>query len=144
MMMAWRANVTKQESGAILVEATLTMLPFLLIIFAIAEGGRLLQVQNTLTNAAREGARFGVAPYSQTSSEAGNMPSFNEIQTVVNGFLNSAGIPSSQVRWDPPSSDPSLTTVGFTYSYMPLTVGLFPFLQVDLSGRATMKNETSW
>ena len=110
----------------------------LMVIFGIAEGGRLLQVQNTLTNAAREGVRIGIAPFAGSNT----LPT-SEIIPVVKKFLDSAGIPSSQATIDLTSPDPAFTAVTITYSYKPLT-GLFPFLQINLVGRSTMKNETSW
>jgi Flp pilus assembly protein TadG len=142
--MARRVNVINQQTGAVLVEATLTMLVFLMVIFGIAEGGRLLQVQNTLINAAREGARFGVAPSSQLTANPGQLPSDSDVIARVNGFIGSNVISSSPVTvvptWDATST---FRTVTITCQYAPMT-GLFPFLQVNLVGRSTMKNETSW
>ena len=50
------------QRGAAMVEAALTMLTLLVLLFAIFEAGRMLNIQQTLTNAAREGARLSVLP----------------------------------------------------------------------------------
>jgi len=48
------------ELGAAMVEAALIMLTLLILLFAIFEAGRVINMQQTLTNAAREvrGCRF--------------------------------------------------------------------------------------
>jgi Flp pilus assembly protein TadG len=51
---------TRSRSGAAVVEAAFVLSAFLLILFGIIEYCRLLFLQQLITNAAREGARFAV------------------------------------------------------------------------------------
>jgi hypothetical protein len=57
---SWPSSVLKNEAGAALVEASLIMIPFLLLLFGVIEFGLLLYDQQVLNNAAREGARAGI------------------------------------------------------------------------------------
>src|SRR5262249_45950176 len=50
-------NVRGDDNGAALVEFTVLMPLFFLILFGIVEFGAMLFIQNNMTNAAREGAR---------------------------------------------------------------------------------------
>ena len=135
--MAWHISLIRQQKGAVLVEAALTMLVFLLLIFGIVEIGRLLQVQHSLTNAAREGARFGVLPLA--GSKPGTLPTESEIQVALDKFIGHGVVSPSPVV--AVSRTVEYTTVTITCPYKPMT-GLFPF-QVNLVGSSTMRNETA-
>ncbi|NLG50922.1 MAG: pilus assembly protein [Chloroflexi bacterium] len=50
------------ERGATLVEYALVLLVFLTLVFGIMEFGRVIFLYSALTNAAREGARYGIVP----------------------------------------------------------------------------------
>jgi Flp pilus assembly protein TadG len=50
---------TAPRSGQAMVEFALTMVPFLMFILAIFEGGRMIATNYAIANAAREGARAG-------------------------------------------------------------------------------------
>jgi Flp pilus assembly protein TadG len=52
-----KSSEDRSESGAALVEFTILMPVFFLILFGIVEFGSMLWLQNNMTNAAREGAR---------------------------------------------------------------------------------------
>ena len=58
----------RKENGTVIVETAFTVLLLFTFLFAIMEAGRLFNVQETLTDAAREGARFGVTPLTQTNT----------------------------------------------------------------------------
>lgn len=73
-------SVTGQRRGTALVEFSVVLPVFGLILVAIMEFGHLYLIQNTLTAAAREGARMG-APRDVSSSE---------VQTEVNRILSSS------------------------------------------------------
>jgi Flp pilus assembly protein TadG len=140
MDMARQRKDVSKENGAILVEAALTMLVFLMMIFAIAETGRFLQVQHTLTNAAREGARLGVTPLA--ASMPGVLPKDSDIQAAIKTYLGSSVISTSQVNVNVDRTAPDYTAVTITCQYQPMT-GLFPFMKVNLVGSSSMRNETS-
>lgn len=133
------------QRGAALVEAALTMLLFVVFLFAIFEGGRFLNIQQTLTNAAREGARLSVAPLSGTSTLA----TTGQVTTRVQSFLQASGLNGATatitvVQNHTLAGDPtqySLVTVTVPYSVM--TIPLFTNLQVTLTGEAMMRNETN-
>src|SRR5438552_6919259 len=61
------ATKPNAERGVAIVEAALTLLLLFICLFGLMEVSLLISVQQALTNAAREGARARVAPYSQTS-----------------------------------------------------------------------------
>jgi Flp pilus assembly protein TadG len=134
------------EKGTTLVEAAIILLTFFVLLFSVFEAGRFMNTGQVLTNAAREGARFAVAPITQTNT----LPSDGEIETRVQDYLTSAGIPCSGcVTVTRPtvttgSVPTSFTQVEVTYDYQVITVpGLFSALEITLNGEALMRNETS-
>jgi Flp pilus assembly protein TadG len=118
---------------------------FLLLLFGVMEAGRFIQVQETLTDAAREGARHAVEPQTQTSI----LPSTGQIQARVNTFLSAAGITGAVVTPTPVS----VVTGGITTQYTRVTVTLtypllsgipwFNMLRINMRGQALMRKETS-
>src|SRR5258705_241604 len=77
------------QRGSAMLEAALTMLTLLVLLFAIFEAGRILNIQQTLTNAAREGARLSVLPLQGGTD---TLPSTGVVQTRVQSFLNASGL----------------------------------------------------
>lgn len=71
-----------------MVETALILLSFFMVFFAIFEGCRLIQVQQSLTDAARLGVRLKVAPDSGTN----NRPDYNDVRNLVDDFLGAAAI----------------------------------------------------
>jgi Flp pilus assembly protein TadG len=133
------------ERGAVMVEAALTMLMFLVILFAIMEAGRIFNIQQTLNNAAREGARLSVAPLSQTNTLATQDQVTQRVQT----FLQASGLngATATITVDQAHAIGSGSTVGTLVTvrvpYNVLTTSIFSTLQVNLRGQALMRNETS-
>jgi Flp pilus assembly protein TadG len=72
----------RNQKGAALLEAAITVPIILLISVGIFEFGRAYQTWQVLTNAAREGARIAVL---ETTTDA-------EIRTRVNDYLRSGGL----------------------------------------------------
>jgi len=151
-------RIFRNERGQAMVEAGLTMLLLFVFIFAIWEGGRALQVRQVLTDAAREGARYAVAPLTQTLP--GTMPTQNEIQTFVQAYLEAASVhvnaqcpPSPSgicVDTTPISTNAStgvttsFTMVTVTYPYHIMTLSMFgSFNNMILTGYSKMRSETS-
>lgn len=88
---------------------------FFLLIFGMIEYGRLVMVQQVLTNASREGARVGVL---DGSTQA-------DVTTAVNNYLTSARITTATVTVTP--NPPSSAGYG-----APVTVAIsVPFNQVS-------------
>jgi Flp pilus assembly protein TadG len=122
----------------------LTMLLFFTVLFAIMEGGRFLNVQQTLTNAAREGARLAVAPLTGTNT----MPTNGDITAEVTRFLDAAHISGATVTIAPVTIlangvNMQCTQVSVSIGYQVMSLPAFSALSVNLVGKATMRNETS-
>jgi Flp pilus assembly protein TadG len=81
---------------------------FFLLVFSMIEYGRMVMVQQVLTNAAREGARVGVLDGSTATS----------VTTAVNNYLTPAGIrnATTTVSPNPPSSASATSPVSVTVS----------------------------
>ena len=134
------------EKGTTIVEAAIILLTFLTLLFAVFEAGRFMNAGQVVTNAAREGARFAVTPLTQTNI----LPSDGEIETRVQDYLASAGLPCSGcVTVTRPTVttgavDTYFTQVVVTHDYQVITVpGLFSMLEITMNGEALMRNETS-
>ncbi len=105
----------KNRRGAAVVEFAVVAPVFFLLIFGMIEYGRMVMVQQVLTNASREGARVGILDGS----------SGTDVNTTVSGYLTSSSISGATITVDP--SDPSTAGVGD-----PVTVTVsVPFSQVS-------------
>jgi Flp pilus assembly protein TadG len=136
------------QRGAAAVEGALALLTFFTVLFAIMEAARFVNVQQALTSAAREGARFAVAPLQGTS----NLPTDPEIQARVTQFLDAAGITGATISIQRPIIIPTgvvpvateFTRIQVLMQYQVISIAMFAGnLQVTLSGEALMRNETS-
>lgn len=137
-------RISSDASGQALVEAALTMLLLFVFIFAIFEGGRLLQVRQTLTDAAREGARHSVAPLTQTLP--GTLATPADVEAVVRSYLAAASLGAgATVTVDQAVvvGTTTFTRVTVTYPYRVMTLLMFGSLNMTLTGQSLMRNETS-
>ncbi len=126
--------------GQAMVETALILFAFLMVLFAIFELGRVIQVQQTLTDGARIGARYAVAPLSRTSI----LPTADMIDTLVQDFLHAAsiyGAVTSETTIAGPLAVYSEITV--QYDYRVMTLPMFGVINMKLTGQALMRNETS-
>lgn len=131
----------RAQRGANLLEAALTMVIFFTLVFAIFDFGRALNVYHTLTNAAREGARYSVAPFPGTV----NLPTTAQVQTVVQTYLAAANVTTATVGVNQTfagtvNGAPTVFTqvtvsVPYTFIFFPWTV--------TLSTDSVMRNETN-
>lgn len=88
----------KEEKGAEMVEAALILPLVLMLLIGTVWVGLAFNVYQAITHAAREGARFAVAP---TCATCGNIvPTDDEIRAVINNSLSAAGV-------DPASTNPN-------------------------------------
>jgi len=78
----------RSQRGASAVEFAVIAPLFVALLFGIVEFGLILYTQSMLTNASREGARFGVVYCNPRRTPA-------EIQTVVQNFLNQMNLTST-------------------------------------------------
>lgn len=138
----------KRARGASLVEAALVLPLVVLILLGGFEVGRVVNLDETLTNAAREGARWSAMPAAGTA----NLPAATAVQARVVAFAAGANLtldPSAvTVNQAVSLSEGGLATsfsqVDVTYTYSvstPLVAALLPTL--TLRGHALMRNETN-
>ena len=135
-----------KEDGVAIVEAAVIMLGLFVLFLGIMESGRFINAQQVLTNAAREGARFAVAPLSGTDT----LPSVLEVQDRVNIYLNSANLITGStvlveknVAVNHVDFTTTYTRVTVTRPYQVLTIPMFSGLEIAMEGKATMRDETS-
>jgi Flp pilus assembly protein TadG len=101
--------------GAAAVEFALIAPLFFLLIFGMIEYGRMVMVQQVLTNGSREGARRAVLEQSTA----------DEVQTLVSNYLANSSVSGATVTVSPAD----LSTVGFGD---PVNVSVsVPFTQVS-------------
>jgi Flp pilus assembly protein TadG len=92
----------RNRRGAAAVEFALVGSVFVIIVFGMIEIGRVLMVQQILTNAAREGVR--VAILDAPSSTA------TQVNTTVTTYLQNAGITGATITINP--TNPTAATYG--------------------------------
>ena len=128
----------RKRRGAAVVEFAVIAPLFFLLVFGMIEFGRMVMVQQVLTNAAREGARIGVLDGSSTS----------DVTTAVTTYLSNASIQGATVTVtpNPPSSagygDPVSVTVSVSFNQVSwLPTPMFLGGQ-NLSATTVMRRET--
>lgn len=139
--------------GSTLVEAAVSLLLLLTLVFGIIEFGRLYNIYQVMTDAAREGARFAVAPCPFTSSigstcTAGQLPSTAAVQNYVQYFLNSANVQGATITINPSYQPPTDPINGVTLAYTQVTISCpytFHFFSYTptITTDAVMRNETN-
>lgn len=127
------------QRGATTVEFAIVILVFLSIIFGIIEFGLFMYNQHIVTNAAREGARYGIVsrPPAQRISEA-------DIETEVRSYTGQYLVTFSEqipaVTFPNGNcntfGDPLSITVTYRYNFLFLR-----FLQRDISSTTSMRCE---
>lgn len=104
-----------RRGGAAVVEFAIVAPVFFLLVFGMIEFGRMVMVQQIITNAAREGARVAIVPSATTS----------QVTTAVNNYLTGCSIAGATVTCSP--NPPSSATYG---SLVTVTVSI-PFTSVS-------------
>jgi len=84
------------ERGSQLVEAALVLPLFLALVVGVFWIGRAYNVYQSITRAAREGARFALAPSCATCGNA--FPTDTEVTTVINNALSAASMDPTKVN----------------------------------------------
>jgi Flp pilus assembly protein TadG len=155
-----RISRESSEDGAALVEAALTLLMTLILLFAVFEAGRILNIQHTLTNAAREGARFSVLPLQSSGGvPTDTLPGIPAIQGKVQAYLDANGmggatadIQVNQACCDitsggcvspcpTGSATQKYSLVTVTVPYTVISLSMFNVGTFNLRGKAAMRNE---
>ncbi len=132
----------KNRQGAAAVEFAIVAPVFFLLVFGMIECGRMIMVQQIITNAAREGARMAVLDGATTGGSDG-------VLTKVTEYLEGAGIRGANITVspDPPDSagwgEPVTVTVSIPFSQVSwLPTPMFVGRDMELSSNATMRRET--
>jgi Flp pilus assembly protein TadG len=148
--------MTRQtQRGATLAEAAITVVALFFLIMGIVEFGRAYSIYQSITNAAREGARFAVAPDPAT----GALPSAGDIETRVAVFLQAASLKGPFADCGASGRDPklpcvqvdatarSVNAVDLNYTKVtvvaPYTFFMFPYGTVNITAYSEMRNETN-
>ncbi len=111
----------RNRRGAAVVEFAIVAPVFFLLVFGMIEYGRMVMVQQVITNASREGARVAVL---DGSTNAGNDSDPYDVSGKIKSYLTTAKIPYSSsyvtVSPNPPSSagsgNPVTVTVSIPFS----------------------------
>lgn len=91
----WLGRLWNQQ-GAELVEAAMVLPMLLALLLGAVWFGRAYNIYQTITRAAREGARFALAPSCATCGNT--FPTDTDVTTVINNALTAASLDASQVN----------------------------------------------
>jgi Flp pilus assembly protein TadG len=134
-------NRKQSERGATLVEAAVTTLLLFTMLFGILEFGRAYNIYQTITNAAREGARFSVAPLPGVST----LPDSGAVTSRVQNFLTADAITGATVAVNQSQTGPTVNGVASVSTEVdvsaPYQFLFFPFGTITMSSKAVMRNE---
>ena len=138
------------EKGAELVEMAFVVLIFLVLMMGVFEFGRAFNIYQNITNAAREGARFAVAPQRGGTT---NYPNNTEVSDVINSFMRSSylnpAVATINIQLNNQNVDPACTPcaansgcacgtrVSITYPFSFLFYG-----GINISTTVLMRNES--
>jgi len=143
------------EKGGTIVESAVTLPVLFLILFGILMFGRAFNVYQTITDAAREGARYAGQPCSAAGNALdcsgqtatctyGTLPSTTQVQACVQKYLDASHIRGSTIAVTTPTytvngSDLVYTgvqvTVPFEMRYLPFTF--------NITTQSEMRSETN-
>jgi hypothetical protein len=132
----------KNRRGAAVVEFAIVAPVFFLLVFGMIEYGRMVMVQQILTNASREGARFAVVQSANNTTA---------VQDVVEDYLQSAsigGTPNITVDWPASggssSSEPVTVTVSIPFGQVSwLPSPMFVDSTMPLTAVSVMRREST-
>ena len=145
----------RSERGATIVEAAFVMTILFMFIIGVLEFGRAYNEYQVLTNAAREAARYAVAP---SAGVGGQLPQQDAVIQIATDWLNSAGIkpaspptvstaPCGSVTINGNTTVEQCTTVTVTAPFVFDTPQLLfgtSGMSINMSSTATMVQETNW
>lgn len=135
---------SKSEHGAAAIEFALVLPVLLLLLFGIIEFGLLLFNKAVLTNAAREGARFGIVsatPRKTDDEIEDTVTSYTAHNLVTFGSPNVPAVTPTHVDGQE-FGDPLTVTVTYQYQFLVMN-SLVPVLDenIELKAESTMNYE---
>lgn len=128
----------KEQKGASAIEFAIVLPLFLVLVFGIIEFGVIMYDKAVITNASREGARFGILFTDKDTTDAGIATKVNEFLSATN--LISLGGGATHTITSLPATRPRGTplSVTITYPYDFLVIPSFiPGIPQTLSLSAT-------
>ena len=134
----------RRQRGTSVVEMAIVLPLLLMLVFGIGEFGLMFTQWQTLTNAAREGARTGVL-WRGTSCTAATVKT--EISTAVTSYMANTGIADGEphhqldrrVRGQRARRSPVTAQVPYAFAALPGLAGLQS--SITLSATSRMRNE---
>ena len=106
---------SRGQRGSTIVEFAMTLLPCLILILGMCDFGRAVWSYNTISYAAREGARYAIVH----GDESSNPASTGKIQQIVDEWavgMSSEDL-SVQTSWQPDNSSGSTVVVTVNYEF---------------------------
>jgi Flp pilus assembly protein TadG len=142
-------NKHHSQLGGTLVEAAVVLLVLFTFLLGTIDLGRAYNVYQTMTAAAREGARFAVSPCSLLDSTgctygAGSLPTTAAVQAKVQSYLDVAAVKATTIQVDPAYQEDPTSTIFFTKITVsePYTFFFLPW-SVTMHTQAVMRNENN-
>jgi Flp pilus assembly protein TadG len=133
----------RRERGTSVVEMAIVLPLLLMLVFAVGEFGLMYQQWQTLTNAAREGARTGVV-FRGTSCASGTVQT--EIENAVSTYMANTGVSLGAITTNATgvcagsgSTLQVTAQVPYSFAALPGLAGLQS--SITLSATSTMRNE---
>lgn len=127
-----------KRQGASAVEFAMVAPVFILLVFGMIEYGRMVMVQQVITNASREGARRAILDGSTET----------EVKTLVNNYLTNASISGATVTVTPSnlagagSGDPITVKVEINFSQVSWLPSPMYLGATKLTASSVMRRET--
>jgi Flp pilus assembly protein TadG len=131
-------RLRQRRAGAAAVEFAVVSPLLFLVLLGIIECGRMIMIQQSLTTAAREGARVAIID--------GNSPA--KAETAVEKFLAASGVTGSKVLVSPASTssvahgEPVTVSVSIPFRKVSWLPSPMFFGNLTLSSTAAMRRET--
>lgn len=152
-LLTWRRGIRQMEGrgfarrGAALVEFALVVPVLLLLLLGVIDFGRGWSALGVLSNAAREGARYGAAnpldlqtiqDHAITEALGSGIKVYREGESSVEVFKTAAGQPDTPFSEtdEPRAGDPIRVRV--TYRYQPFFASLLGLQRIRMSRESTM------
>jgi len=141
--------------GATVLEMALVLPILFMVLFGILEFGRAYNMFQAVTDAAREGARYSVAPIASGLPNAGTLPDpATQVIPYVQYFLQGDGItvPDGNIvvlqTCSGTAACPAVNGVaGLQYTQVTVTAPYqfiyFPFGTLNIKSQSVMRNETN-
>jgi Flp pilus assembly protein TadG len=130
----------RDETGAALVEFAITLTMLLVLVFGIIDFGRALFTMNNLTQAAREGARYGAISAGMSEEAA-----IKDTTVAHAASFGGAALKASDVTVTPTMAGGKLQymRVRINYTFVPITpiAGLIGLGNIPLSPSAVFRWE---